>query len=56
MTDRLAKQLKLPLQQKALLLVSTFSGKKPQNLDIYVVKFGPIQRGPLPEKILELYL
>ena len=39
MTDRLAKQLKLPSQQKESLLVSTFGDKRPQNLDTYVVKF-----------------
>ena len=39
MTDRLAKQLKLPSQQKESLLISTFGDKRPQNLDTYVVKF-----------------
>ena len=39
MTDRLAKQLKLPLQQRESLLVSTFGDKKPQQLDTHVVKF-----------------
>ena len=39
MTDRLAKQLKLPSQQKESLLIYTFEDKRPQNLDTYVVKF-----------------
>ena len=40
MTGQLAKELKLPLQQKELLSVSTFGGKKPQSLDTYVVNFS----------------
>ena len=39
-TEQLAKQLQLPLQQKELLSISTFGGKRPEGLDTYVVQFS----------------
>ena len=39
-TGQLAKQLKSPLQQKELLSVSAFGGKKPQSLNTYVVSIS----------------
>ena len=41
-TEQLAKQLQLPLQQKELLLISTFDGKVPEGFNTYVVQFGII--------------
>ena len=39
-TEQLAKQLQLPLQQKELLSISIFGGKRPEGLDTYVVQFS----------------
>ena len=38
-TEQLAKQLQLPLQQKEL-SISTFGGKRPEGLDTYIVQFS----------------
>ena len=43
-TEQLAKQLQLPLQQKELLSISTFGGKGPEGFNTYVVQFGIITK------------
>jgi len=47
MTDHLAKQLGLKLEQKESLSITTFGAGKATNIDTYVVKFNVILKNEL---------